>query len=302
MKKNRTNYKWILCIACALSTTLSCSDKLDLTSPDKLTSDNFWRNAEDAESGLSAAYSQLEAATDVWEFAEVKFPVEAYREDACEIGSDALNYQTWVELYNFTYTNGNSQFTAYWSKAYRGISYANQVIEKTAPIEMDANKKNQIIAEAKFLRAYYHLKLLLNWEKIVIRDQYITNEGKINKALSTRDEAWAFIIGDLEAAVGNLPVKQEAANVGRATRGAANAYLGYSYLTSAYENTAKKRNCSEKLNRPLKPYQGIIWKKISCLCLTEPIKIAQNLFLNFNLLIIPLMVRVTAQHCISGSL
>ncbi|MDR2270246.1 MAG: hypothetical protein LBF27_05000, partial [Sphingobacterium sp.] len=100
MKKNRTNYKWILCIACVLSTTLSCSDKLDLTSPDKLTSDNFWRNAEDAESGLSAAYSQLEAATDVWEFAEVKFPVEAYREDACEIGSDALNYQTWVELYN----------------------------------------------------------------------------------------------------------------------------------------------------------------------------------------------------------
>ncbi|WP_223581141.1 RagB/SusD family nutrient uptake outer membrane protein [Sphingobacterium sp. GVS05A] len=256
MKKNRTNYKWILCIACALSTTLSCSDKLDLTSPDKLTSDNFWRNAEDAESGLSAAYSQLEAATDVWEFAEVKFPVEAYREDACEIGSDALNYQTWVELYNFTYTNGNSQFTAYWSKAYRGISYANQVIEKTAPIEMDANKKNQIIAEAKFLRAYYHLKLLLNWEKIVVRDQYITSEGKINKALSTREEAWAFIIGDLEAAVGNLPVKQEAANIGRATRGAANAYLGYSYLTLAYENTAKKEELLGKAEQAFKAISG----------------------------------------------
>ena len=261
MKKNINTLRWIICIACTLSTTLSCSDRLDLSSPDKLTSTNFWRNAEDAEAGLAAAYSQLEAATDVWEFAEVKFPVEAYREDICEIGSDALNYQTWVELYNFTYTNGNSQFTSYWSKAYKGITYANQVIEKTAAIEMDATKKGQIIAEARFLRAYYHLKLILNWEKIIIRDQYITSESQINKALSTREEAWDFIIKDLEAAVGNLPLKQESVNIGRATKGAANAYLGYSYLTLAYENTAKKDELLAKAELAFKAVSGYSLEK-----------------------------------------
>ncbi len=256
MKKNIKTYQWIFCIACLLGTTLSCSDRLDLTSPDKLTSINFWRSAEDAEAGLAAAYSQLEAATDVWEFAEVKFPVEAYREDICDIGSDALNYQTWVELYNFSYTNGNSQFTAYWTKAYKGITYANQVIEKTPSIDMDATKKGQIIAEAKFLRAYYHLKLLLNWQQIVVRDQYITSESQINKALSTRSEAWDFIIQDLEAAVGHLPVKQEANNVGRATKGAANAYLGYSYLTLAYENTSGKEGFLAKAEQAFKAVSG----------------------------------------------
>lgn len=261
MKKNINTLRWIICIACTLSTTLSCSDRLDLSSPDKLTSTNFWRNAEDAEAGLAAAYSQLEVATDVWEFAEVKFPVEAYREDICEIGSDALNYQTWVELYNFTYTNGNSQFTSYWSKAYKGITYANQVIEKTAAIEMDATKKGQIIAEARFLRAYYHLKLILNWEKIIIRDQYITSESQINKALSTREEAWDFIIKDLEAAVGNLPLKQESVNIGRATKGAANAYLGYSYLTLAYENTAKKDELLAKAELAFKAVSGYSLEK-----------------------------------------
>ena len=40
----------------------------------------------------------------------------------------------WVELGNYTYTNGNSQFSYYWQCYYKGISFANQVIEKTAEI------------------------------------------------------------------------------------------------------------------------------------------------------------------------
>ncbi|HAD02902.1 MAG TPA: RagB/SusD family nutrient uptake outer membrane protein, partial [Porphyromonadaceae bacterium] len=60
---------------------VSCDDFLTVESPDKITSDSFWRNATDAEAGLAAAYSQLECSTDTWAFAEVKWPVEAYRED-----------------------------------------------------------------------------------------------------------------------------------------------------------------------------------------------------------------------------
>ena len=59
----------------------SCDDYLTLESPDQLTSGSFWRNESDAQAGISAAYSQLEYYIDTWEFAEVKWPVEAYRED-----------------------------------------------------------------------------------------------------------------------------------------------------------------------------------------------------------------------------
>lgn len=248
MKKQITIFS--LCIASLLTTT-SCNDFLTVESPDQLTSGSFWRNESDAQAGVAAAYSQLEHYIDTWEFAEVKWPVEAYREDIIEMGNDANNYPNWVELFNLTYTNGNSQFSSYWQSNYRGISYSNQVIEKVQNIpadKIDSNIKEQIVNEAYFLRAYYHLKLLLNWEKIIVRDKYITNQADLSKALSTREEAWNFITEDLKRAT-SLPISYGADDLGRATRGAAYAYLGFVNLTRAYEENSKKSEyLSEALN------------------------------------------------------
>lgn len=194
------------------------------------------------ESGLAAAYSQLEYYIDTWEFAEVKWPVEAYREDVVTIGADVPNYPNWMELYNFTYTNGNSQFSSYWSNNYRGLSFSNQVIQKVAEIsddKIDPEIRTQIVNEGRFLRAYYHLKLILNWEKIIVRDHFITNQGDLSAPLSERTAAWDFIIEDLEAATA-LPASHDSDHLGRATRGAAYAYLGLSYLTRAYEEPSQK--------------------------------------------------------------
>ena len=105
----------------------SCDDFLSVESPDQLTSETFWRGESDAEAGLAAAYSQLEYYINTWDFAEIKWPVEAYREDIIEMGNDARNYPNWVELYNFTYTNGNSQVSSYWWNNYMGVSFSNQI-------------------------------------------------------------------------------------------------------------------------------------------------------------------------------
>lgn len=220
----------------------SCEDYLTLESPDQLTSSSFWRNESDAEAGLAAAYSQLEYYIDTWEFAEVKWPVEAFREDVVNVGADVPNYPNWMELYNFTYTNGNSQFTSYWRNNYNGISFANQVVEKVGEMSDDAitpSKRDQIVNEGRFLRAYYHLKLLLNWEKIIVRDHFITEQSDLSAPLSERAAAWDFIISDLEAATA-LPASHDSDHVGRATRGAAYAYLGFVCLTRAYEEPAQK--------------------------------------------------------------
>lgn len=227
---------------CLVALLASCEDYLTVESPDKLTSGTYWRNQSDAESGVAAAYSQLEYSIDTWAYSEVKWPVEAYREDIINLGSDAMNYLNWVELSNFTYTNGNSQFNEYWWNNYMGISFSNQVIEKVAGIpdeSIDPTLRTQMVNEGHFLRAYYHLKLLLNWKEIVVRDKYITNQSELSKPLSSREAAWDFIIADLKAATA-LPAAHDANNVGRATSGAANAYLGLAYLTRAYEEPTQK--------------------------------------------------------------
>lgn len=230
-----------LCLA-ALLTTTSCDAYLTVESPDQLTSSSFWRNEADAQAGIAAAYSQLEYYTNTWDFAEIKWPVEAYREDIIEMGNDARNYPNWVELFNLTYTNGNSQFNAYWQNNYRGASFANQVIEKVGQMAagtIDPTVQAQIVNEAYFLRAYYHLKLILNWEQIIIRDKYITNQADLSKGLASREEAWNFITDDLTHATA-LPATYGAEDLGRATRGAAYAYLGWVNLTRAYEESSRK--------------------------------------------------------------
>ena len=83
---------YILLVSLSPLFFVACDDYLSVQSPDKLTSGTFWRNLSDAEAGLSAAYSQLEYSIDTWEFAEVKWPVEAYREDVVIMGNDAMNY------------------------------------------------------------------------------------------------------------------------------------------------------------------------------------------------------------------
>ncbi len=233
---NKYIYIFFICIG--LSFTACNEDHLDAKSQDQLTGDNFWRNASDAEAGLAAAYSQLECATSYWGFAEIKFTVELFPSDLIKLGNDALNYEDWFSIFNYNLTAGNTQTTQYWNIHYKGINYANQVIEKVgAMTEKQINKdtKDIIVAEARFLRAYYHLKLLLNWEKIILRDAYPKGLSSIDKALSERSESWDFIITDFKSAAAKLPESNTTENIGRVTKWTALAYLGKANLFYAGE-------------------------------------------------------------------
>lgn len=236
----------MIAVSASLSFT-ACEDYLTVDSPDDLTSQSFWRDMADIESALSAAYSQLyfmDYSSDEWTMSEVIWPVEAYREDVVNMGNDAMNYQNWVDLYNYTYTNGNSQVSNYWRHLYRGANFTNQILAKSADVpstNLSESDRKTLMAEAHFLRGYYHMRLLLNWKEIVIRDKYITSgePAALDKPLSSRPECWDFIVDDLKAAT-DLPESYAPGDVGRATRGAAYAYLGWAYLTRAAEESSGK--------------------------------------------------------------
>lgn len=228
----------------------SCEDFLTVESPDQLTTDAFWRNEKDAEAGLASAYAQLYHG-DAYATSEARWPVEAYRTDLYEMGHDALNYDSWVSIYNFSYTNGNEQFSYYYQDLYRGINFINQVLINLPNIPASGisdERRNILTSEAHFLRGYYHLMLLLNWEKIIIRNEFIQENSQINKPLSDRITCWDFVIEELKQAT-SLPAERTERELGRATSGAANAYLGLAYLTRAYEESAQKE---EFLNLALK--------------------------------------------------
>ena len=146
----------MIAVSASLSFT-ACEDYLTVDSPDDLTSQSFWRDKADIESALSAAYSQLyfmDYSSDEWTMSEVIWPVEAYREDVVNMGNDAMNYQNWVDLYNYTYTNGNSQVSNYWRHLYRGANFANQILAKSA--DVPSTNLTQSARKTLKAEAYFH--------------------------------------------------------------------------------------------------------------------------------------------------
>lgn len=240
MKKNKLYIG--LCIT--LLAVAGCKkSELNQKVPDQLTVDNFWTNKDRALAGLSSAYSQLEGFVSWDNYVEARSVREFYREDYVMPGADAYNYPWWTEHYNFDFNSGNYAIDLLWRENYKGINFSNQVIEnvgKMSGTAIDETSKKQIIAEAKFLRAYYHFKLLNNFNKVIIRDKVPTSEADLSKPFASRTEVYELILKDLKDAEPNLPLRVErpATELGRITKGAAQAYLGKVYLYRAADEKA----------------------------------------------------------------
>ncbi|NSL90975.1 RagB/SusD family nutrient uptake outer membrane protein [Chitinophaga solisilvae] len=242
------NYsKILLCTLLTAAIGFSSCEKsfLEQQAPDQLTTDKFWRNKSDALSGLAAVYGQLEGATDWTSFIEARSVREYYREDYVVPGADADNYPWWLEHYNFNFTAGNLAVEVLWSGSYLGINFANQVIEKVGEMpdtKIDAPSKKMILGEAHFLRAYYYFSLAKNFQQLVLRDRVPKSDQEIGHPLSDKKAVWDFIVADLKEAAANLPLRSKRPNteMGRATKGAAQAYLGkvYLYMAGEYKDQA----------------------------------------------------------------
>jgi hypothetical protein len=236
----------------------SCNDDefIEQTSPDQLTSKSYWRNLDDAKSGLTAAYSELESRSNFWDgWQEGRPVIEYFRSDYALPGPDAINYAHWMSIFNFNYTNGHTFVDVLWSTNYKGLNFANQVITKVGemtPAQISDADKKQIIGEAIFLRAYYHFKLLTLYEQIILRDEIITQET-LDKPLASRPEAWESIIADFKTAAEMLSATSTPENYGRATKGAALSYLGKVYLYKAGDPTSSASDDFQNAVDALKP-------------------------------------------------
>lgn len=105
---------------------------------------------------------------------------------------------------------------AIWEESYQTINAANGIINRVEILPDNKfinNRKNGILGEARFLRAYSHFKLLsyyAEWFKqdsphgILIRD-LLSNLSNISKAKSNVKESYDFILGDLDFAIANAP-------------------------------------------------------------------------------------------------
>lgn len=118
----------------------------------------------------------------------------------------------------------NSYSLGYWTAFYQGIARANYIITNSGSLqkEMDRAKYERLLAEARFLRAYYYTYLseLFGAVPLLIRE---TSLAEAQVARTPKNEVVDFIISELQEISEQLPSNSD--EKARATRGTALALL-----------------------------------------------------------------------------
>ena len=107
------------------------------------------------------------------------------------------------------------------------VNRANYILEFQDKIDFEG--RLNIVAQARFLRAYYYFELVKWFGDVpLVVDSRITYGKQFELSRTPSSEVYDQIEKDLIFAVENLPVEQEKS--GKATKGAAQALLGKAYL------------------------------------------------------------------------
>lgn len=196
-----------------------CSKEfLNVNPQGKQASEQFWQSPDDATKAVNAMYANLRGWLNV---AFVAISVESIGSDDTEKGSTPGD-ATFMNSYdNFTITSSEGQLQGFWEGQYQNINYCNQILDNIPAINMDANLKARYIGEAKFVRAYSYFRLVRAFGGVPLRLHLAKDATEYNIARSSKDSVYAAIEQDLTDAASVLPQTYPAADIGRATKGAA---------------------------------------------------------------------------------
>ena len=209
-------------IALSSSVLVSCSDEFVDRSPAySIDSENYFNSKTDYDNALVAAYDLLQSSY-------LNALMGEIASDNTLAGGESQNDSPGIQqIDNMVHTPVNPNLRDLWNWMFAGVSRANYILEFKDKTDFEG--KNQVIAEARFLRAYYHFELVKWFGGIPLSGDVrfkVGDEQSIPR--STVPEVYASIEADLIYASTNLSAT--ASQEGRATKGAALALLGKAYL------------------------------------------------------------------------
>jgi len=234
----------ILSIIIGLFIFSSCDDFLNEELEGEYTSDNIYNTEEEADLALTGVYNSLSFTTSsnmMWVFGDVA------SDDAVKGGSASDQAEIGL-IDEFNIKSDNGILLTYWQFAYEGINRANNVIHGSYGSGIDNNVKELMIAQAKFVRAYYYFNLVNIWGKVPLRLEPV-NPSNVNKGLSEVSAIYSRIETDLSEAAAILPkTYANSADQGRITKGAA-----YGLLAKAQLYQKKWGDCITTITTLLEP-------------------------------------------------
>lgn len=215
-------YLLSLALITALLTT-SCEDFLteDVRGQENL--DTYFSNEEEAEKFITGCYASI-TYDDWWQIDNFWILADMCSDDYW-MGNCTQSQDGYIQLAHYQGTGQeNGTISNFWQYRYKGILRCNVAIDRIPQANIyDEQKKARLIAEAKFLRAYYYFELVKNFGGVPLMTGFLMPHEVSGITRASVDEVYEFIWKDLREAIDILPSKKEqaAADLGRATRGAA---------------------------------------------------------------------------------
>ena len=204
---------------------IGCSDEFLTKEPQASLSGPALNNADGVEGKLISAYRTLQGygldGAGTWYYSTWAWIFGAISSDNALKGTDAGDQpeHSFVETYDFNTFNVHNRDK--WRSGYWGVARANDVIlSAEAAEDLDASRKAQIIAEAKFIRGWQHFEMQKMYRnpKFVGEENFSLEDLDASKVPNS-GQIWAQIEQDFSDAAGALPSTQT--EVGRASSWAA---------------------------------------------------------------------------------
>lgn len=210
----------------------ACSDDfLDMQPLDKEVTTSFYKTEEQAMQALVAVYDVLGyQSTPGVSWAPFIVMSDILSDDAYAGGGDANDGQDENEFNNFNIPTTSKIAHAIWMKNYVGIYRSNLLLEKIDGVNASADFKKRVVAECKFLRAYFYFEEVAYFENIPLLTNTLGSPSEYKQPQAPPSAVYNQIALDLTEAMTGLPENVSAAEAGRITKWAAQALLARVYL------------------------------------------------------------------------
>lgn len=207
----------------ALATAIGGCESLDYIPGDQMSGQTFWQTEDHAR---QAAVGMYAAMKEPWCFGlEFTF-------DMCSDLADGTS--PWADISRGTsFASNSGGVQNHWQYLYELVHRSNTVIRNVENMPISRETIDRVTGEAKFLRAMAYFRMLNCWGGVPYYDETCDINMEFSNLKSPRsstEEIRGHIIDDLTEAIEKLPVSWEAADLGRATKGAAYALRGKVYL------------------------------------------------------------------------
>jgi starch-binding outer membrane protein, SusD/RagB family len=221
----------IIILAVAL---ISCKKFLKEEPYSILSNNNFYTNEGDANAALNGVFSPMQAQT---YYGRTCWLISELSGEGLTVGANPTADRN--TLSNYTYTGSNGEILNWWRNIYSLINRANDVITNVPAISMDTVRRNNIIGNARFLRALGYFELIRSFGDVPLTLTPTTASSETKPKKTPVAEIYNQIIADLIYAEANCfpENKITAANKGRVSSGAASAILAKVYLTRSKDAT-----------------------------------------------------------------